>query len=54
MKPVDSRLSPTESVYNLMPSHVLEGIGVPFLLKDAAIMDVHVELPVILQTMNVQ
>ena len=28
-------LSPTESVYNLVPSHVLEDVDIPFLLKDA-------------------
>jgi hypothetical protein len=46
-------LSPTESVYDLMPPHVLEDVDIPFLLKDAPIVDVHVELPMVGKTVNV-
>jgi hypothetical protein len=45
---------PAESVYNLMPSHVLEDINVPFLLKYATIVDVHIKLPVIGKTVDAQ
>ena len=47
-------LLPAESVYNLVPSHVLEDVNIPFLLKDAPIVDVHVELPMIGKAVNVQ
>ena len=47
-------LSPTESVYNLVSSHVLEGVDIPFLLKDAPIVDVHVKLPMIGKTVDAQ
>jgi hypothetical protein len=47
-------LLPAESVYNLVPSHVLENVDIPFSLKDAPIVDVHVELPMIGKTVNVQ
>ena len=47
-------LSPPESVYSLVSSHVLEGVDIPFLLKDAPIVDVHIELPMIGETVDAQ
>jgi len=47
-------LSLPKSVYNLVPPYVLEGVDVPFLLKDTPIMDVHIKLPMIGKTMDAQ
>jgi hypothetical protein len=33
---------------------MLEDVDIPFLLKDAPIVDVHVELPMVGKTVNVQ
>jgi hypothetical protein len=47
-------LAPTKSIYDLMPADVFEDVNVPLLLKDAAIVNIHVKLPVVGQAVDLE